>query len=120
MTGARERFGFLVVVIVALLCAGLVGLWAVNRPSTDGPSELARAGIPVSDEDMTLDDPELEEEREEQGEGRRRAGGGVRAGQGAGKGRTEREADLCEGRPGCCPRAGRHLGRRGPDRSDRR
>ena len=33
------------------------------------PSELARAGIPVSDADTTLDDPELEEERDEQGEG---------------------------------------------------
>ena len=69
MTGARARFGVLVVVIVALLSAGLIGVWAVNRPSTDAPSELARAGIPVSDADTTLDDPELEEERDEQGEG---------------------------------------------------
>ena len=79
MTGARERLGFLVGVIVALLCVAIVGVWAVNRPPTDAPSELARAGIPVSAEDMSLDDPELDEEREEQGEGAERAGRGLRA-----------------------------------------
>ena len=69
MTGARARFGILVAVIVALLCAGLVGVWVANRPATDAPSELARAGIPVSAADTSLDDPELDEERHEQGEG---------------------------------------------------
>jgi hypothetical protein len=69
VTAARARFGVLVVVIVAVLCAGLVGTWVVNRSATDSPSELARAGISVSDADTTLDDPELEEERDEQGEG---------------------------------------------------
>ncbi len=69
MTGARERFGILVGVIVALLCVGLVGVWALNRPPADAPSELARAGIPVSAEDTTLNDPGVEEEREEQAEG---------------------------------------------------
>ena len=106
MTGARARFGFLVGVIVALLCAGLVGVWAVNRPATDAPSELARAGIPVSAADTTLDDPKLDEEREEQGEGVERAGRGVRAGQGAGHGRAEREAHLCEGRRGAAAAPG--------------
>ena len=69
MTGARPRVGFLAVALIALLGVALVGFWAVNRPPADGPSELARAGIPVSAADMSLDDPELDEEREEQGEG---------------------------------------------------
>jgi hypothetical protein len=69
MTGARPRVGFLAVALIALLGVALVGYWAVTRPPADGPSELARAGIPVSAADMSLDDPELDEEREEQGEG---------------------------------------------------
>ena len=116
MTGARARFGVLVVVIVALLSAGLIGLWAVNRPSTDGPSELARAGIPVSDEDTTLDDPELEEERDEQGEGADERVEAYEQAKEQGKAGQSGKRTYVEGRPGRRPRAGWHLGRRAPDR----
>ena len=48
MTGARTRVGFLTLALIALLGVAIVGFWAVNRPSADGPSEISRAGIPVS------------------------------------------------------------------------
>ena len=120
MTGARARFGVLVVVIVALLCVGLVGVWAVNRPSTDAPSELARAGIPVSDADTTLDDPELEEERDEQGEGANERVEAYEQAKEQGKAGQSGKRTYVKAARGRRPRAGRHLGRRGPDRSDRR
>ena len=46
MTGARERLGFLVGVIVALLCVALIGAWAVARPPTDAPSEPMLTRVP--------------------------------------------------------------------------
>jgi hypothetical protein len=69
MIGARERAGIMVGVVVAVLVLVLIGVWATGQQTDTGPSELARAGIPVRAEDMSLDDPELDEEREEQGEG---------------------------------------------------
>jgi len=73
MVGGRERSGFLVGIVVTLLVLAALGVWATGQASQDsGPGELARAGIPVSAEDMSLDDPELDEEREEQGEGAER------------------------------------------------
>src|SRR3954471_17540085 len=69
MTGSRVRLGWLTAALIALLCIALVGIRAVDRSAADGPSEIARAGLPVGAADMSLDDPELDEEREEQGEG---------------------------------------------------
>ena len=84
------------------------------------PSELARAGIPVSDADMTLDDPELEEEREEQGEGANERVEAYEQAKEQGKAGQSGKRTYVKAAAGCRPRAGRHLGRRGPDRSDRR
>ena len=113
MTGARTRFGLPVVVIAAVLCAGLIGVWAVNRPSTDAPSELARAGIPVSAEDTALDDPELDEERHEQAEG---VDERVEAWEKAGARRLARPGNAPISRRAAPPRRRHRLGRRGPDR----
>ena len=67
MTDVRERLGFLTGALVAVLAFVLLAV-AAGTPA-DGPSPLARAGIPAGPDDTNMDDPGLEEEREEQAEG---------------------------------------------------
>ena len=120
MTGARQRLGFLVGAIVALLCVASLGVWAANnRPPADAPSELARAGIPVSAEDMSLDDPELDEEREEQGEGADERVEAYEEAQEQGKAGQNGKRTYAKAAPARLRRR-RRLGRRGPDRHGRR
>ena len=65
MTTTRERFGFVTGLLIALIAASW--LFASAPTPVDGPSELARAGIPVGDAD-TRPAGDAEEEREEQAE----------------------------------------------------
>jgi hypothetical protein len=68
MTDVRARLGFVTGALIAILAFGLLAVAAPNRPE-EGPSELARAGIPAGAADTNTDDPALDEEREEQAEG---------------------------------------------------
>ena len=68
MTDVRARLGFLTGAVITVLLFGLLAMNA-GRATPDGPSELARAGIPAGPADTKADDPALDEEREEQAEG---------------------------------------------------
>ena len=66
MTTARERFGFLTGVVIAILVVGLLGVWVTRSQPDPGP--IAKAGIPATAADTEPDD-DANEERDEQAEG---------------------------------------------------
>jgi BNR repeat protein len=65
MSTTRERFGFLVGALIAILVVALLSVWAATQES--GPGPLARAGIPPSEAD-TIPGLDAEEELDEQAE----------------------------------------------------
>ena len=119
MTGARARFGILVGVIVALLCAGLVGVWAVDRQPRS-PVRAGPRGHPGQRRGYDPRRPQPRRGARRAGRRRQRAVEAYEQAKEQGKAGQSGKLSLCEGQRWRRRCAGRHVGRRGPDRYNRR